>query len=32
VVIELNAGGLLPVESTPRTLRIFTHEVMPAFR
>jgi alkanesulfonate monooxygenase SsuD/methylene tetrahydromethanopterin reductase-like flavin-dependent oxidoreductase (luciferase family) len=32
LVAELNPGGLLPVEPMRRTLRILTHEVMPAFR
>jgi alkanesulfonate monooxygenase SsuD/methylene tetrahydromethanopterin reductase-like flavin-dependent oxidoreductase (luciferase family) len=32
LVAELNPGGLLPLERMQRTLRIFTHEVMPAFR
>ncbi|HEV8616573.1 MAG TPA: LLM class flavin-dependent oxidoreductase [Methylomirabilota bacterium] len=32
VVAELNPGGLLPMEAMRRTLRILTHEVMPAFR
>ena len=32
LVAELNPGGLLPVEPMHRTLRILTHEVLPAFR
>jgi alkanesulfonate monooxygenase SsuD/methylene tetrahydromethanopterin reductase-like flavin-dependent oxidoreductase (luciferase family) len=32
VVAELNPGGLLPLERMERTLRIFTHEVIPALR
>jgi alkanesulfonate monooxygenase SsuD/methylene tetrahydromethanopterin reductase-like flavin-dependent oxidoreductase (luciferase family) len=32
LVAELNPGGLLPIEPMRRTLRILTHEVMPAFR
>jgi hypothetical protein len=32
VVVELNPGGLLPVEPMVRTLRILTHEVMPALK
>jgi len=32
VVAELNPGGLLPLERMQRTLRILTHEVIPAFR
>jgi hypothetical protein len=32
VVAELNPGGLLPMERMRRTLRILTHEVMPAFK
>ena len=30
IVAELNPGGLLPLERMQRTLRILTHEVMPA--
>jgi len=30
IVAELNPGGLLPVEPMQRTLRILTHEVIPA--
>jgi hypothetical protein len=29
-VVELNAGGLLPMERVLRSLHIFAHEVMPA--
>ena len=32
LVAELNPGGLLPVGPMERTLRILTHEVIPAFR
>jgi len=32
IVAELNPGGLLPMERMQRTLRIFTHEVIPALR
>jgi alkanesulfonate monooxygenase SsuD/methylene tetrahydromethanopterin reductase-like flavin-dependent oxidoreductase (luciferase family) len=32
MIAELNPGGLLPMEQMLRTLRIFTHEVMPALR
>jgi hypothetical protein len=32
MIVELNPGGLLPMEQMLRTLRIFTHEVMPALR
>jgi len=32
IVAELNPGGLLPMERMQRTLRILTHEVIPAFR
>ena len=32
IVAELNPGGLLPEERVTRSLRILTHEVMPAFR
>jgi alkanesulfonate monooxygenase SsuD/methylene tetrahydromethanopterin reductase-like flavin-dependent oxidoreductase (luciferase family) len=32
IVAELNPGGLLPLERMRRTLRILTHEVVPAFK
>jgi alkanesulfonate monooxygenase SsuD/methylene tetrahydromethanopterin reductase-like flavin-dependent oxidoreductase (luciferase family) len=32
IVAELNPGGLLTMEPMERTLRILTHEVIPAFR
>jgi alkanesulfonate monooxygenase SsuD/methylene tetrahydromethanopterin reductase-like flavin-dependent oxidoreductase (luciferase family) len=32
VVMELNSGGLLAPEQVERSLRILTHEVMPAFQ
>lgn len=32
LVAELNPGGLLQTEQVKRTLRILTHEVMPAFK
>ena len=32
LVAELNPGGLMPLERMQRTLRILTHEVIPAFR
>jgi alkanesulfonate monooxygenase SsuD/methylene tetrahydromethanopterin reductase-like flavin-dependent oxidoreductase (luciferase family) len=32
IVAELNPGGLLPMAAMQRTLRILTHEVMPAFK
>ncbi len=32
IVAELNPGGLLSLEQMQRTLRILTHDVMPAFR
>jgi alkanesulfonate monooxygenase SsuD/methylene tetrahydromethanopterin reductase-like flavin-dependent oxidoreductase (luciferase family) len=32
IVIELNPSGMFPVERIHRTLRIFTHEVMPALK
>jgi alkanesulfonate monooxygenase SsuD/methylene tetrahydromethanopterin reductase-like flavin-dependent oxidoreductase (luciferase family) len=32
MIAELNPGGLLPMDLMLRTLRIFTHEVMPALR
>jgi len=32
VITELNPGGMLSVEQMLRTLRILTHEVVPALR
>jgi len=32
IIAELNPGGLLPMERMQRTLRILTHEVLPAFK
>ncbi len=32
IVAELDAGGLIPAERVKRSLRILTHEVMPAFK
>ncbi len=32
LVAELNPGGLLPMEAQQRTLRILTHEVIPALK
>jgi hypothetical protein len=32
MIAELNPGGLLSMEPMLRTLRIFTHEVIPALR
>jgi hypothetical protein len=32
VVAELNAGGLIPAEHMLRSLKIFTHKVMPEFK
>ena len=32
VVAELNGGGLIPAERVMRTLRILTHDVMPALK
>ncbi len=32
IIAELNPGGLLPMERMQRTLRILTHEVVPAFK
>ena len=32
IVAELNAGGLVPAERVQRSLRILTHDVMPAFK
>jgi alkanesulfonate monooxygenase SsuD/methylene tetrahydromethanopterin reductase-like flavin-dependent oxidoreductase (luciferase family) len=32
IVVELNPGGLLPMDKMLRTLRILTHEVIPALR
>jgi hypothetical protein len=31
-IVELNPGGLLPMDRMLRTLRILTHEVMPALK
>lgn len=32
VVVELNAGGLIPAEHVKRSLHILTHDVMPVFK
>ena len=32
IVAELNAGGLIPAERVQRSLKILTHQVMPAFK
>ena len=32
IVAELNAGGLIPADRVQRSLKILTHEVMPAFK
>jgi alkanesulfonate monooxygenase SsuD/methylene tetrahydromethanopterin reductase-like flavin-dependent oxidoreductase (luciferase family) len=32
IVAELDAGGLIPPERVQRSLRLLTHEVMPAFK
>jgi alkanesulfonate monooxygenase SsuD/methylene tetrahydromethanopterin reductase-like flavin-dependent oxidoreductase (luciferase family) len=32
ITVELNPGGLLPVEAVQRSLRLLTQEVMPAFK
>ena len=32
IVAELNAGGLIPPERVMRSLRLLTHEVMPALK
>jgi alkanesulfonate monooxygenase SsuD/methylene tetrahydromethanopterin reductase-like flavin-dependent oxidoreductase (luciferase family) len=32
IIAELNPGGLLPIDRMRRTLRILTHEVIPAIR
>ena len=32
IVAELNAGGMIPYEQTKRSLRLLTHDVMPAFK
>ena len=32
IIAELNPGGLLPMDQMRRTLRILTHEVVPALR
>jgi hypothetical protein len=31
-IVELNPGGLLPMDRMLRTLRILTHEVLPKLR
>ena len=31
-IVELNPGGLLPMDRMLRTLRILTHEVLPALK
>ena len=32
IVAELDAGGQIPAERVQRSLRLLTHEVMPAFK
>ena len=32
IVAEMDAGGLIPPERVQQSLRILTHEVMPAFK
>lgn len=32
IVVELNPSGLFPMDRMQRTLRVFTHEVMPALK
>ncbi len=32
VVAELNAGGLIPADQVRRSLKVLTHQVMPAFK
>lgn len=32
VIVELNPGGLIAEELETRSLRLLTHEVIPAFR
>ena len=32
MIAELNPGGLLPMDRMLRTLRVLTHEVIPALR
>jgi hypothetical protein len=32
IVAELNPGGRIPLELESRSLRLLTHEVMPAFK
>jgi hypothetical protein len=32
IIAELNPGGRIPLELETRSLRLLTHEVMPAFR
>jgi hypothetical protein len=32
IVAEMNPGGLIPAERERQSLRILTHQVMPAFK
>ena len=32
IIAELNPGGRIPLELETRSLRLLTHEVMPAFK
>jgi len=32
IIAELNAGGMIPYERVKRSLRLLTHDVMPAFK
>ena len=32
IVAEMNAGGLIPAEQVMQSMKILTHEVMPAFK
>ena len=32
ILLEPNSGGLIPPEKERESLRLFTHEVIPAFR
>lgn len=32
IITELNPGGRIPLELETRSLRLLTHEVMPAFK
>jgi hypothetical protein len=32
IVAEMNAGGLIPAEQVQQSLKILSHDVMPAFK